>query len=253
MQYSSLIPSLIDISKQAGEIILKHFKKDNIIEIKSDESPVTIADKQANEYIEAELKKIAPQIRLVSEEGINVLSEDIKTFWLVDPLDGTKSFIRGDNDFTVNIGLIVDGKPSLGVIYIPVQDVYYFTGTDGFAYKKIGEGEAEKISVSNNSKGPYKVVASHSHLDSQTRAFINSLEVSESVSVASSIKFCIVAEGKADVYPRFGPTMWWDTAAGHAILLAAGGTLKTPEGEAFGYDFNKSPDFKNGNFIGRGF
>ena len=236
------INKLVVIAKQAGKVILEYYDSDYKLEVKSDSSPVTQADIAANEFIVAELEKLYPDIAIVSEEGDKPPQGDGK-FFLVDPLDGTKGFINKTGQFTVNIGLIENKKPIAGAIYIPVSGDAYWGDAQG-AFKN-GEAincapKAEKI----------RVVASKSHRDTETDEFIAALGEVKVVAAASSLKFCLVAEGKADIYPRFGRTMEWDTAAGQAILEAAGGKVETPEGEPFLYA--KNDIFENGAFIAKG-
>ncbi len=247
--YKHLILPLVDIAYNAGQIIMQHYSGEIKVEIKEDESPVTSADLAANTYIVEKLKQLAPEINIVSEEEKNQQFSSRDVFFLVDPLDGTKSYIQRTDEFTVNIGLIKNGMPILGVVYIPAQKAMYYTGDDG-AYKLIyGNGDAEKICVRDAKGQPLVVMASKSHLTQETKDYVQTLNVKEFNSAGSSLKFCYVAEGKADIYPRFGPTMEWDTAAAHAVLLAAGGNVTTAEGEAFAYG---KPEYRNGFFIAKG-
>ena len=241
------INKIIDIARQAGKIILKHYNTDCRLENKEDNSPLTQADIEANQYIEAELARHFPDIPVISEEGAK---KPIKSsrFFLVDPLDGTKSFIKGTGEFTVNIGLIEEKRAKAGVIYIPTQDKIYF-GDGNTAYKNGAQIWCRKVPQRN-----VVVVASKSHLDNETKAYIDGLkskygEVQFS-SAASSLKFCMIAEGLADIYPRFGRTMEWDTAAGQAIVQSAGGKVTNPDGSEFVYA--KNDIWENGNFIAWG-
>ncbi|NDF11464.1 MAG: 3'(2'),5'-bisphosphate nucleotidase [Proteobacteria bacterium] len=250
--YRALSSALVDIAKQAGDAILKHYEGVVSIEIKADNSPVTDADIAAHTIITNALKKLTPDIPIISEENDAFLhfSELPNRFWLVDPLDGTKSFIKKTGEFTVNIGLIEEKKPVMGVVYVPVKGDMYYTGDDGAAYQKMyNHPKPRKIQVRSPAKDGVVVVASHSHRTPETDAYIKTLKVKELISAASSLKFCVIAAGGADVYPRMGPTMEWDTAAAHAILEAAGGSVCTLEGAPFTYG---KPDFKNGYFIARG-
>lgn len=241
------IDKLIEIARQAGKIILNHYDDDCAVEIKDDNSPVTIADVEADKFISAELAKILPEIPIISEEGNKQLSPDQQNgkFFLVDPLDGTKGFIKKTGQFTVNIGLIENKKPVAGVIYVPVADDMYWGIVGQGAWKN-----GEKIECSKVPDASLRVVASKSHRTPETDEYINKLDVAEIVPAASSLKFCLVAEGKADLYPRFGRTMEWDTAAGQAIVEAAGGTVENSEGTQFAYAKNEI--FENGFFIARG-
>lgn len=250
--YRRFSPSLVDIAKQAGDAILKHYEGVASVTIKADKSPVTDADIAAHTIITNALTKLTPEIPVISEENeIFLDSAKLPTrFWLVDPLDGTKSFIKKTGEFTVNIGLIENNKPVMGVVYVPVKGDMYFTGEDGAAYQKMyNHKNPRKIQVRTPPKDGLVVVASQSHRNPETDDYIKTLKVKELISAASSLKFCVIASGGADVYPRLGTTMEWDTAAAHAILEAAGGSVHTLEGGAFTYG---KPEFRNGYFIARG-
>ena len=172
-------------------------------------------------------------------------------FWLIDPLDGTKSYIKRKGDFTVNIAMIQNDKPVGGVIYAPLSKTSYFTAEDGLAYKQVDNGEVVRISVKEPSEEGLVVVASLSHRNEETDSYINSLgKVKEIVPASSSLKFCLVAEGVADIYPRLGPTMEWDTGAGHAILNAAGGRVEMVDGSDFVYR-KKDKGLLNPNFVAK--
>ncbi len=173
----------------------------------------------------------------------------VTSFFLVDPLDGTKSFIRGGKNFTVNIGLIENQRPVAGVVLVPAQDIMYAGSVVDGAWRIPRGGIAERIATRTVPQAGYTAIVSHSHLSPETIAFLQTLAVSEHSSAASSIKFCKVAEGSADVYPRFGRTMEWDTAAGHAVLEAAGGRVTMQGGTPFLYG---KPGFANGHFIAWG-
>ncbi len=220
---------------------------------KDDNSPVTEADREADKLIVARLKALAPEITCVSEEGEKTPpphAEDY--FWLVDPLDGTKSFIKRTGEFTVNIGLIHARKPVLGVVYAPARETLYFTGEDGKAYR-LRQGINRRINVRTPPPDGLSVIASASHLNETTQQYINALNVKDYVNASSSLKFCLLAEGKADIYPRFGPTMEWDTAAAHAVLNAAGGSVLTEEDAPFLYHKTEQElPWLNGFFIARG-
>ncbi len=248
MNFSVIIPQLLDIAVEAGNIIMHFYKNGANVEIKEDNSPVTEADIAANDYIVEKLAEIAPDITIISEEGAKEQNKGM--FWLVDPLDGTKSFIKKTGEFTVNIALIDGSKAVIGVVYVPVTGDLYYTNEDGFAYKKSANDAAKRIEVRrvDESLG-LVVVASKSHIDSQTEEYIKSLNVAEFISASSSLKFCLIAEGRADIYPRFAPTMEWDTAAAHAVLTAAGGEVLNPDGTEFIY---RKKDFRNGFFIASG-
>jgi 3'(2'), 5'-bisphosphate nucleotidase len=226
------IQDIITIAQQAGKAILEiYYTEDFSVEAKDDKSPLTKADKAANEIIVNELQRMYPEIPIISEEN-KLLPFDERQHWnkcwLVDPLDGTKEFIKRNGEFTVNIALIENGVPVLGVVHVPVSGATYYGEKYSGAYKI----ENEKIGKLENAVLPYtekqniKVVASRSHLSAETQQFIDDLQQQgktvEFVSMGSSLKLCLVAEGVADVYPRFAPTMEWDTAAAQAVAEAAG-------------------------------
>jgi len=218
---------------------------------KHDESPVTDADVAANQLIVNALHKLTPNIPIIAEEDTS--NHELQTtnhgsFWLVDPLDGTRAFVRGEPEFTVNIGLIKDGKPVLGVIYAPPQETLY-AGVVGVGAFRERAGKKENIATRVPAADGLVVVRSKSHPSPKTQAYLETMNVKEAISGSSSIKFCQVAEGSADLYPRFGRTMEWDTAAGHAILQAAGGRVETTDGQPFLYG---KPGFENPHFIAYG-
>jgi 3'(2'), 5'-bisphosphate nucleotidase len=234
---------LFNISLEAGKEIMDVYSKDIDVETKGDHSPLTEADKRAHHVIMNGLNKLDSETPVLSEEGREIPYSERQSwnkFWLVDPLDGTKEFIKKNGEFTVNIALI-DGKyPSVGIIYAPALDVFYFGVVGEGAYKLEGascakienEEELFKQSVRLPAEKDSKViraVASRSHMSEETEAFIKNLEDKhkevEVVSSGSSLKFCLVAEGKADYYPRYAPTMEWDTGAGQAIVESSGGKV----------------------------
>ncbi|MBD3309652.1 3'(2'),5'-bisphosphate nucleotidase CysQ, partial [Candidatus Woesearchaeota archaeon] len=227
------------IARKAGEEILKIYDRDFSVEQKKDEgfeegtSPLTEADKASNKVIVEGLKELYPEIPVLSEEGKDIPYEKRKgwkRFWLVDPLDGTKEFIKRNGEFTVNIALVQGDTPVLGVVYVPVKDTLYYgiQGKDGI--KKVGRQDPEELKPdqSTDEKGDLTVVASRSHFTPETDKFVKDLREKNKgkevklVSAGSSVKLCLVAEGKADIYPRLGPTMEWDTAAAHAVVKSAG-------------------------------
>ena len=222
----TIIIEILNIAIDAGKEILKIYDNEIIVNSKQDKSPITQADIKSNNLIISKLKKIESQIPILSEESL-VSWENRKKwnkYWLIDPLDGTKEFINRNGEFTVNIALIVNDSPVFGGIYVPVKDVYYFGVQGEGAFKKEGEGELTRLNVNQN-KGDWIVVGSKSHAKPAEREFYEEIGVKESFSVGSSLKFCMVAEGVADLYYRSGPTMEWDIAAGHAIVRAAGGEV----------------------------
>ncbi|MDA3862227.1 MAG: 3'(2'),5'-bisphosphate nucleotidase CysQ [Melioribacteraceae bacterium] len=228
MNIEELSRNLIAISKEAGKSIIKIYNSDDFgIEIKSDTSPLTKADRAANEVIEKRLTEIYPEIPILSEEGKETPFEERKTwtkFWLVDPLDGTKEFIKRNGEFTVNIALIDAGKPIAGVIFAPVTNEVYYGDVANGSFKIDSNGFKKRIEVSDKSRlDALDVVQSRSHSGDEEKLFYSNYKINESLSKGSSLKICLIAEGKAEIYFRGGPTWEWDTAAGHAILLGAGG------------------------------
>lgn len=235
---------VVAISREAGALLMRYFTQGFEARKKDDNSPVTDADIAANTLISESLKRIAPDIAVIAEED-EVLGHSAECFWLVDPLDGTRAFVAGEPEFTVNVGLIERGVPVLGVIYVPAQGLLYYGSAKG-AYKAAGDAAPQKISVRPKPSQGLTVVRSKSHPSAKTEAFLKTIPVAEMIAGSSSVKFCQVAEGSADIYPRFGRTMEWDTAAGHAILNAAGGRVETAEGAPLTYG---KPGFENPHFI----
>lgn len=251
------ITAIQEIAKAGGNAILEVYYDEALsreIESKSDNSPLTLADKASNQVIVAGLKKYFPEIPILSEEGRAIDYEERKRwnrFWLVDPLDGTKEFIKRNGEFTVNIALIENGFPVLGVIYAPVTDVLYIgDGIKNVCYKISGENEKINLKVNKN-QHHRTAVGSRSHASQEEAQLLEKYDVITTISIGSSLKFCMVAEGKADMYYRHGPTMEWDTAAGQAIVEAAGGSVQNmATGNRFSY--NKE-DLLNGSFLVLGF
>ena len=234
MDYNLLLESIIDISKNAGYSILNIYNDKNKyknIEIKKDNSPLTLADKASNEIICNSLKKITPRIPILSEEGTEISYQERKKwnkFWLVDPLDGTKEFIKRNGEFTVNIALIKNSKPILGVVYAPVLDTTWYGAKNTGSFKIVGNSSSEKINVINiiDKNKNIKIVSSRSHANNpKLDEYTSQFDKFKLIKMGSSIKICLVAEGSAHYYPRFGPTMEWDTAAAHAIVKYAGGNI----------------------------
>jgi len=241
---------------EAGKKIMQIRAGKMGVSYKADSSPVTLADQAAEKIILRDLREITPEIPIVAEESASEgkIPHVTDRFWLVDPLDGTKEFISGGTDFTVNISLIEDGNPTFGIIYTPASGELYTTRNQNTAtLQKVHDGvcigDESPIFVREANQKKLIALTSKSHLDDDTKIFLKKLKVKDTISAGSSLKFCVVAAGGADVYPRFGPTMEWDIAAGHAILNAAGGSITNPDGTPFQYN---KPDFRNGPFIARG-
>jgi 3'(2'), 5'-bisphosphate nucleotidase len=242
-----LVDELAIAAREAGEAILEVVRRGFEVESKHDSSPVTEADRAAELVILAALAKAAPGVPVVAEEEVAAgrIPDLGDTYFLVDPLDGTKEFVRGGDDYTVNIGLIEDGVPTLGVVFAPASGRLHGGSNGNGAWVDEGRG---KTSIRTRPRAELPTaVASKSHLNQAT---VDYLEAAVGncgfVSVGSSLKFCIVAEGKADIYPRAAPTSEWDTAAGHAVLLAAGGLVDGPDGQALRYG---KPAFLNRAFV----
>lgn len=252
------------IATQAGEITLEYFDgiKDMATVSKSDGSPVTQADKEAEHFIEKQLKELIPELPVIGEEAYaNGYRPDLtshKYFWLVDPLDGTRSFIRGGENFTTNIALVHNGRPVLGVVYAPQKEEIYY----GYWDQDTNEGHAFRFNEQSNKEKPIRtrkippkgltVMTSGDHNnDTKNQEFLQNHKVASIIRRASSLKICAIAAGKADLYVRFGPTGEWDTAAGHAILRAAGGDIRDMQGNSLRYGTNKetiiNPDFIAGS------
>ncbi|MFV1462396.1 MULTISPECIES: 3'(2'),5'-bisphosphate nucleotidase CysQ [unclassified Phaeobacter] len=232
MTYDELIPVIRRLAIEAGEKIMEIYNSDEFeVKVKSDESPVTAADEAADALISAGLRAAFPDVMLVTEEQAESHSKSGHTFLIVDPLDGTKEFIHRRGDFTVNIALVENGVPTRGVVYAPARSRMFFTLADGSAVEETGAfdpsamGEIKPIRVADSDNDALMVVASKSHRDQATDDYIDKYAVKDSKSAGSSLKFCLVATGEADLYPRVGRTMEWDTAAGHAVLCGAGGQV----------------------------
>ena len=224
---------IVQIAEGAGKAIMRVYEKQISVEYKSDHSPLTEADLEANRHIVQQLRQHFPEIPVISEETREQAYEERKQWkrcWVVDPLDGTKEFINRNGEFTVNIALVEGGDPVFGVVHIPAQGISYFTGDDGNAWRKNADGSLSRINVSPpDVNAALVVVGSRSHGSAEVDSYVSELSGRYSGmqfrSAGSALKFCLVAEGSAHLYPRFGPTMEWDTAAGHAVVVAAGGTV----------------------------
>ena len=238
-----LLGPLLDVARAASLEIMRIYGKEFSVDTKADMSPVTEADLAAHRVISTNLKRITPDIPVLSEESSGIPYEERRRweiYWLVDPLDGTKEFISRNGDFTVNIALVQRGEPLLGVVHIPVSGVSYYGCVGVGAFRRDEEGQAGVIRVRHLNGGPVRVVASRSHRGELLDAYLARLGSHETISRGSALKFCLVAEGAADLYPRLGPTSEWDTAAGHAVLLAAGGQVKGVDGLPLRYNSRES-------------
>jgi 3'(2'), 5'-bisphosphate nucleotidase len=248
----TLKDELVAAARKAGAVILDIYNRDFETLRKADRSPVTEADTAAEAVILEALARLAPDVPVVAEEqcakdGVPTVAP--KRFFLVDPLDGTKEFIAKNGEFTVNIALIEDGRPVLGVVYLPVTDACY-AGLGGKAERRLGTGAPETIAARAMPESGLTMAISRSHANKgEIERAKERFNIAGTIVAGSSLKFCRIAEGVADLYPRFGDTMEWDTAAGQAVLEAAGGRVETADGAPFRYG---KPGFRNGPFIAYG-
>ena len=255
------LQTLVRIARAAGVVVMRHYEAGVDARVKADRSPVTDADEEAEKLILAELAMAFPDVPVVAEEeaAAGRIAQIGSRFFLVDPVDGTKEFIRRGGEFTVNIGEVVDGAPVSGVVFAPAIG-RLFVGAAGEGAFEISNGSSVGESQSDQNKvrkiaarapalDGLVAVSSKSHPDAETDALLKSLPIKGQTNAGSSLKFCLVAAGEADIYPRAGHTMEWDTAAGDAVLRAAGGRMTTWDEKAFVYG---KPGFHNGPFIARG-
>ena len=234
-----VLEQLADISRRAGLAILEWYGGDMGITQKSDDSPLTKADLASHELIQAELSNRWPEIPVLSEESADIPWETRRNwtqYWLVDPLDGTKEFINRNGEFTVNIALIRDHRPVMGIVHVPVTDTSYYGAYDFGAWRQQGTTEARPIQTRRPAAQPAVIVGSRSHANPELVNQLQQLGEHELVSMGSSLKFCRIAEGLADFYPRTGPTCEWDTAAAQAVVEAAGGQVVKIDGSALSYN-----------------
>lgn len=248
----TLVDTVCTIARAAGRVILDVYNTDFTVTAKNDASPVTEADQRAEALIlEALRRDLGQQYPIVAEEEVAAGRTPVVgggPFWLVDPLDGTKQFVTRRGEFTVNIALIEDGLPVFGVVHAPAVGATYWGSPLG-AFAQADGGAVERIACRPVPEKGLIAVASRSHRNAETDAFLARYDVAKTISSGSSIKFCLVACGKADLYPRTGRTMEWDTAAGHAVVRFAGGQVTTIEGEELRYG---KPGFDNPHFVVRG-
>ena len=249
LDLQALAPDITTIAVRAGAAILEIYGQTIEVMHKADDSPLTQADLASHRIIQQALDQLTPDIPVLSEESADIDFSGRSawhTYWLVDPLDGTKEFVNRNGEFTVNIALIHEHRPVLGVVHVPVSGVSY-TGIVGTgATRQDGDGPEQAIRVRKPCAAPMTVVGSHSHANPALSAHLERLGEYELVSMGSSLKFCLLAEGKADFYPRLGPTSEWDTAAAHAVVLAAGGRIVTLDGDPLQYNTKDSllnPEF----------
>lgn len=252
----NLMQSIVAVARQAGDQILNIYRRDSGIEVqtKDDESPLTEADTLSHRHVIDSLQELTPELPVLSEESDDVPYKTRKhwsAYWLVDPLDGTKEFINRNDEFTVNIALVRDNEPVMGVVHAPALGITYFGIADQDAWRQRGQEEAVRIhGRAVATSGALGVVVSRSHGNEALEAMLEQLGQTfsglERVNMGSSLKVCLLAEGKADLYPRLGPTSEWDTAAAHAILRASGGDIYTTDFQPLTYNTRKSlinPEF----------
>lgn len=263
LDFHQLATDLLQCVQDAGRVEMQIYHQGFEIELKSDASPVTVADRAAEEIILKGLKSAAPNIPVVAEEAASIgdIPQTGERFFLVDPLDGTKEFINKSHEFTVNIALIEQGIPVFGIVYVPPSGTLYVTlGTDkvvkvtmpvNAALPDLSDTSHPVISTTRPLNDGVRVVASKSHMNEETSNYLSRFTITDMKSAGSSLKFCLLAEGLADLYPRFAPTMEWDTAAGDAVLRAAGGIVVTEDGSPLSYG-KAQQDYRNPSFIAWG-
>ena len=246
----SLIDPIVALATEAGNAILEVYSTDFAVQEKEDESPLTQADLASHRCIAAGLARLTPGVPIISEEdGLPDFETRRKwdRYWLIDPLDGTKEFVNRNGEFTVNIALIDNNQPVFGVVHVPVQSKTYI-GCEGYgAEVRESDGSVRKIAVNPESAEPVRIVGSRSHRGASLNAFLENVGDSEMIPMGSSLKFCVVAEGGADLYPRLGLTSEWDTAAAQAVVEQAGGSVVTLDGKAMRY--NEKEDILNPYFF----
>ena len=249
MNLKELIEPVVVLAAEAGQAILEVYATDFDVQEKSDDSPLTQADLASHHCIVAGLERLTPDIPIISEEeGLPSFEERGRwqRYWLIDPLDGTKEFVNRNGEFTVNIALIDHHRPVLGVVYVPVQDKTYL-GCEGHGAELREAGNVTPIRVANSSSQPVRIVGSRSHRGSSLDIFLGRLGETDMLPMGSSLKFCVIAEGLADVYPRLGPTSEWDTAAAQAVVEQAGGKVLELDGKPLSY--NAKEDILNPWFV----
>ena len=260
---SSLAAELAGIAHDAGQLILGHYRKGISARAKADHSPVTLADEEAEALIEARLGATAPGVPIIAEEAMAAGRRTVpgRRFFLVDPLDGTKEFLQANGEFTVNIALIEDGAPVLGIVHAPAIGRAFVGDSTGGEIRAYEIAAPEGAALDLNAARPIHArrpresgivaIVSRSHLSSKTEEYLAHYRIAEMVAAGSSLKFCLIATGEADLYPRHGRTMEWDTAAGHAVVAASGGSVTELDGSPFRYG-KVDKDFANPYFVARG-
>jgi len=234
-----LLNRICQIAREAGAAIMTIYEQEFTVELKDDRSPLTEADKAAHKIIQQGLEQLNPRFPVLSEESASHELEDRlqwKTYWLVDPLDGTKEFIKKNGEFTVNIALVNEHVPVMGVVYAPVLHRLYCGIKSAGAWLEEADAPRREISVTKNASIPVRVVGSRSHASPALTDYLDGIGDHQLLSMGSSLKICLVAAGEADIYPRLGPTSEWDTAAAQAILESAGGRMINPSGRELRYN-----------------
>lgn len=253
MNLADLVEPVVALARKAGDAILEVYASDFDVQAKEDESPLTQADMASHRVIDSGLRALTPDLPRISEES-GLPAFDVRRewsrYWLVDPLDGTKEFVKRNGEFTVNIALIDQHRPILGVVHVPVTGKTYVGCEGAGSSMRNGDDAPYRISVAASSANPVRVVGSRSHRGASLDAYLAALGEVEMLPMGSSLKFCVVAEGKADVYPRLGPTSEWDTAAAQAVVEQAGGAVVHLDGSPLTY--NAKADILNPHFIVRG-
>ncbi|MEW7995342.1 MAG: 3'(2'),5'-bisphosphate nucleotidase CysQ [gamma proteobacterium symbiont of Clathrolucina costata] len=247
------INELLQLAHQAGDAILAIYNTDFMVEKKQDNSPLTAADTTANRLIVSSLEQLTPEIPVLSEESSEVpfyTRRRWQRYWLIDPLDGTREFVKRNGEFTVNIALIERHTPILGVVHAPVLGTTYYGIQGSGAWKQEADQPARSIRVVDRCRKPIRVAGSRSHAGDSLQRFLEKLGAHELVSMGSSLKLCLVAEGRADIYPRLGPTSEWDTAAAQAVVEAAGGRVTTLDLQSL--EYNTKDSLLNPHFLAFG-
>lgn len=250
MTQTELLPNVVRLAQQAGNAILSVYSGQFEVTHKTDQSPLTLADLRSHEIIAQGLHALTPDVPVLSEEASDISFEQRQQwtrYWLVDPLDGTKEFVSRNGEFTVNIALIDNHVPVLGVVHVPVTSTTYTGATGVGAFRQIDGQTPEPLHVRAPAASPLRIVGSRSHRGDTLDQYLPKLGPYELIAVGSSLKFCLVAEGSADFYPRFGPTSEWDTAAAQAVVEAAGGAVIKTNGEQLRY--NTKADLLNPHFL----
>lgn len=248
--FQQLLPEIVLLGRKAGEAIMEIYAQTDFqTTYKDGDSPLTLADMVSHDLIIKNLETLTPEIPVLSEESKTLpyeVRQNWHTFWLVDPLDGTKEFIKRNGEFTVNIALIENQQPVLGVVHAPALSVTYYAARGVGAFKRTAENGTKQIAAGYSGSAPLRVVASRSHAGRELEKFLDRIGPVERISMGSSLKFCLVAEGAAHLYPRLGPTMEWDTAAAQCVVEMAGGALTDLLGHALTYN---KPDLLNPHFV----